>query len=149
MIIINLQKVNVVKYIIPNKKKFKKWMFPIFLKKKTYAITIRIVNKYEIQRLNLIYRKKNTYTNVLTFPYNIPLQNNIKFIGDIVICAHVIYQEAYEQNKKIEHHWAHITIHSALHLLGYHHYDNYHLKKMEQLEIMYMNILGYSNPYII
>uniref|UniRef100_A0A1A9Z1C1 CN hydrolase domain-containing protein n=1 Tax=Glossina pallidipes TaxID=7398 RepID=A0A1A9Z1C1_GLOPL len=40
---------------------------------------------------------------------------------DLVICNKVIKEEAHQQKKTIDAHWAHIVIHGTLHLLGYDH----------------------------
>ena len=42
-------------------------------------------------------------------------------LGDIVICAAVVNQEAQEQGKSTTAHWAHMVVQHALHLLGYDH----------------------------
>lgn len=114
-----------------------------------HHITICIVNKYKMQKLNLLYRKKNNPTNVLSFPLNYSFNQKVKFIGDIVLCEDIIYEESIKQKKLLIAHWAHIIIHGALHLKGYDHILKNQAKKMENLEIKFMNTLGYKNPYII
>ena len=42
-------------------------------------------------------------------------------IGDLVICAPVVATEAKQQHKDLQTHWAHMTVHGVLHLLGYTH----------------------------
>ena len=44
-------------------------------------------------------------------------------------------------------HWAHITIHGILHLLGYDHIKNSDAKKMEALEEEILKNLNIKNPY--
>src|ERR1019366_1484975 len=43
------------------------------------------------------------------------------FVGELVICAPVVAHEALSQGKSLESHWAHMTIHGVLHLLGFDH----------------------------
>jgi probable rRNA maturation factor len=68
-------------------------------------------------------------------------------LGDLVLCDEVINREAAEQAKPRAHHWAHITIHGVLHLLGYDHIDEGDAEIMEALEIQKLNGLAIPNPY--
>ncbi len=68
-------------------------------------------------------------------------------IGDLVICAPVVEREAAEQDKPAEAHWAHMTVHGVLHLLGYDHMDDAEAEVMEAEEIRILQSLGYSDPY--
>lgn len=106
------------------------------------TITIRIVDREEMKQLNETYRHKQGTTNVLSFPYDLP-----GMLGDIVICADVVNQEAEEQQKSQEAHWAHMVIHGVCHLLGYDHETDDEAEIMEALEINMMNTLGFANPY--
>jgi probable rRNA maturation factor len=113
------------------------------------AITIRIVDKPESAELNKLYRKKTGPTNVLSFPFdssNIIDDNNL--LGDLVICAPLLIEEAQTQNKTIEAHWAHLIIHGTLHLLGYDHQNDEEATVMETKEITILAQLGYTNPYL-
>ncbi|NVK22125.1 MAG: rRNA maturation RNase YbeY [Kangiellaceae bacterium] len=119
-----------------------------------HELTIRIVEPMESQQLNNDYRQKNKPTNVLSFPFEIPdgfaqlagLDKDI--LGDLVICAAVVEQEAEQQNKPLMSHWAHMVIHGCLHLLGYDHINEQEAQEMESLEIELLAILGIDNPYI-
>ena len=68
--------------------------------------------------LNQTYRDKAGPTNVLAFPANLPAELAQSLLGDIVICAPVVQAEATAQGKKLTAHWAHMTVHGTLHLLG-------------------------------
>lgn len=110
-------------------------------------LSIRIVDNGESQELNQRYRGIDKPTNVLSFACEIPEEVDINLLGDLVICHTVVEQEAKEQNKSIESHWAHMVIHGTLHLLGYDHIDDHEAEDMEKLETDIMNALGYENPY--
>ncbi|BGI51518.1 MAG: rRNA maturation RNase YbeY [Buchnera aphidicola (Ceratovacuna japonica)] len=139
---INIKKKYNAKHFYPKKKLILKWLKIIF--KKKVEINIVMVKKSEMKKINLKYKKKNIPTNVLSFSFKKKnfLKNN--FIGDIIICNSIIYEESVQQKKTLISHWAHIIIHGSLHLLGLRHNKN---KEMENLEKKIMKKLGYKNPY--
>ena len=116
---------------------------------KSAEMTIRIVDKKESAKLNANYRHKNKPTNVLSFPFDLPKEafKNSPLLGDIIICAEVVNQEAQEQHKSPHAHWAHMVIHGVFHLLGFDHQTKRDAKVMESLEIKIMQTLGFANPY--
>lgn len=111
-------------------------------------ISIRIVERQEIQTLNKQYRHKDKATNVLSFPADLPEDCEIELLGDIAICADVVEDEAEQQNKTLHAHWSHMVIHGVLHLLGYDHIDDDDAKQMEEKEISILDELGFANPYL-
>lgn len=112
-------------------------------------MTIRVVDTVEMTELNIHYRHKTGPTNVLSFPYDMTtdLADEPPLLGDIVICAAVVQQEAQEQKKSPTAHWAHMVIHGTLHLLGYDHEIPTDADKMESIEITILKELGFPNPY--
>lgn len=121
--------------------------------KKDAELSIRLVNAQESQQLNHQYRGKDKPTNVLSFEFQAPIGIqgglDINLLGDLVICASVVEQEAKQQNKAIFDHWCHMVVHGCLHLLGYDHITNEEAEIMEQLEIDILHQLGINNPYIV
>lgn len=113
----------------------------------TAELTIRLVDVPESQTLNLTYRSKDKPTNVLSFPFEAPPGMDLPLLGDLVICVGVVEQEATEQNKPLQAHWAHMVIHGCLHLLGYDHIIDEEAEEMESLETQLIEGLGFSNPY--
>lgn len=113
-----------------------------------FDMTIRIVDIDEGRQLNLTYRQKDYATNVLSFPFEAPEEVDINLLGDIIICAPVVANEAHEQHKSERSHWAHLTIHGTLHLLGFDHIDPEEADTMEAIEVNAMTSLGFSDPYI-
>ena len=139
---------------VPSMYRFKKWVSTV-LPHQAVALTIRIVDVAEIQQLNKDYRNKNKPTNVLSFPSESPDDSfwddfllNEPYLGDIVICAQVVCDEALQQEKAIIAHWAHLTLHGVLHLLGYDHENDEEAHVMETKEIALLAELGYPNPYV-
>lgn len=114
-------------------------------------ITVRVVDAEESRQLNHEYRDKDRATNVLSFPNELPdfLREQLEVLplGDLVICVPVVVAEAAEQNKELRQHWAHLTIHGVLHLLGFDHAEDDEAEAMEAMEISALKQLGISNPY--
>ena len=106
-------------------------------------LTVRIVDATEGRSLNRDYRKKDYATNVLTFDY---AQEPI-VSADLVLCAPVVAQEAKEQHKTLEEHYAHLLIHGALHAQGWDHELDEDAQVMELRESEIMARLGFANPY--
>ena len=107
---------------------------------KVTDVTIRVVAASEARRLNLAYRNRDYATNALAFAY-------APGCGDIVLCAQVLAREAREQGKSLHAHYAHLTVHAILHLLGYKHARTADAAQMEWTEIRILKQLGYPDPY--
>ncbi|BBP46721.1 endoribonuclease YbeY [Thiosulfatimonas sediminis] len=118
----------------------------------TVEMVVRIVDGAESQALNNDYRGMDKPTNVLSFPFEQPpglleLGEELPYLGDLVICADVVADEAREQNKPLEAHWAHMIVHGTLHLQGYDHIEEVEALEMENLERDIMHALGFDDPY--
>ncbi|PCJ35212.1 MAG: rRNA maturation RNase YbeY [Cellvibrionales bacterium] len=111
-------------------------------------ISVRIVSAAESAELNLHYRGKEGPTNVLSFPADIPDFVESALLGDIVICAAIVRQEATEQHKTLEAHWAHMLVHGTLHLLGHDHIEEADAETMEALETSVLCKLNFPPPYL-
>jgi probable rRNA maturation factor len=115
------------------------------------VIGIRLIDETESSELNGQYRGKPCPTNVLSFAHELP--DDIldalgeEPLGDLAICAPVVAREAVEQGKEIQDHWAHLTIHGTLHLLGHDHQQDDEAEAMEALEVRILEGFGINNPY--
>jgi len=109
--------------------------------------TIRIVGIKESAALNKQYRNKEGATNVLSFPFDSPVEMDIDLLGDLVICAPLVISEAKQQGKSAELHWAHLIVHGCLHLLGYEHQLETEAEQMEELERLILGKMGHTDPY--
>ena len=110
-------------------------------------VSLRLVDIDEMTALNESYRGKNGPTNVLSFPSDLPDELAIALVGDIVICAPVVRAEARQQGKPLRAHWAHMTVHGTLHLLGYDHVEEDEAQTMEGLETAILASLNFPCPY--
>jgi probable rRNA maturation factor len=139
-------------------------------------VSLRIVSAEESRQLNRDYRGKDKPTNVLSFPMQmdelqLPVDltpDNLTpddpaetehseelsaadthwlMLGDLAICAEVVAEEAQQQHKSLQAHWAHMLVHGLLHLQGYDHIEEDEAQRMEQLETHIMQQLGFPDPY--
>ncbi|EAQ97370.1 rRNA maturation RNase YbeY [Congregibacter litoralis] len=112
-----------------------------------WEAALRIVDEAEMQQLNAQYRARNTPTNVLSFPADLPADVTLNLLGDIVICAPVVKKEATNQGKPLAAHWDHMLVHGVLHLLGFDHESDAEATHMESLETQALATLGWPCPY--
>ncbi|MDR9432242.1 MAG: rRNA maturation RNase YbeY [Spiribacter sp.] len=132
----------------PEAAQFETWVAAALLGRRDAAeLAIRVVDASESQALNRDYRDKDTATNVLSFPAELPEEVDLALLGDLVICAPIVAREAAEQGKTQEAHWAHLTVHGVLHLLGYDHMTSVEAEHMEMIEREVLAKLGYASPY--
>jgi len=127
--------------VLPTRQQFRRWVRAAL--QQDLQCTLRVVDEVEGHMLNKDYRGKDYATNVLTFVYD----DTQPLSGDIVICAPVVEKEAAEQGKQLLAHYAHMTVHSVLHLQGYDHENETDALAMETLETALMRKLGYPVPY--
>ena len=137
---------------VPDNDQFQLWVdAALDGKSNQFSLSIRIVDETEAQSFNRDYRNKDYATNVLSFPAELPegLPTVIRQsqMGDLLICAQVVAHEATEQRRSETDHWAHLTIHGVLHLLGYDHEQADEADVMESLETEILAKLGISDPY--
>ncbi len=106
------------------------------------------MNDFLIRKFNKQYRKQNKYTDVLTFISNLKKNGVIEKHCDIIMSAETILNDAKKNNKNFYDHFAHIIIHSILHINGYSHKDKKNFLIMQNKEIKILHKLGLSNPYL-
>ena len=132
---------------LPDRQNFEAWVEAALLQKfSNFEQTIRVVGQSESRTLNLHFRGSDKPTNVLSF---VAEDEYLDYdcLGDLVICGPIVEQEAIQQNKLPQAHWAHMVIHGMLHLQGYDHQADAEADEMEALEIKILSTLGISNPY--
>ena len=132
---------------LPDDDHFRVWAGAALSEQEQATLTIRLVDREEARTLNARYRGKDEPTNVLAFPAELPEQIGLPLLGDIVMCAPLVAEQAAAQGKAVEAHWAHLTIHGVLHLLGFDHQLPDQAAVMEAREIDLLESLGIPNPY--
>ena len=150
---------------VPEPDVLQRWAEAAYLGQTPAIVSMLITTSEEIQQLNKQYRDKDKPTNVLSFPMELPegvpeklpeelarevseeLLQDVSLLGDIALCAPVIRQEAVQQSKTEDEHWAHMVVHGMLHLQGYDHIEDAEAEVMEGLEVKILDRLGFSDPY--
>lgn len=124
--------------------------------KKNIKISLLFTDDDEIALLNSRFRGKLAPTNVLSFPdkqlnckelLSISWPYNI-YLGDIAFSITALLNEAKDLNITPITHFAHLFIHSVLHLLGFDHESDEESKYMELYEIKTLEQLNIPNPYL-
>ncbi len=138
---------------VPAATSFRKWAAAALAGRiREVDLAIRLVGTREGRALNRHYRGRDYATNVLSFPAELPegLPKDVRLplLGDLVLCAPVVAREAKEQGKPLNAHYAHLTVHGCLHLLGWDHEDAREAEAMEQLEREILAALGLPDPYL-
>ena len=85
-------------------------------------VCVLITDAEEIQRLNAAYRNMDRVTDVLTFPAwegDAILSPPDGYLGDVAICYERAEEQAQEYGHSLERELAFLSVHGALHLLGY------------------------------
>lgn len=134
---------------IPGAEEFQRWAESSLAGFRLAAsVAIRVVDEEESQDLNHRYRGRNRPTNVLSFPAEDLPGEWANFLGDLVICAPVVREEAEAAGIPHADHWAHLTIHGCLHLLGFDHESDDEAERMEALETELLARFGIPDPYV-
>ncbi|MDO4878641.1 MAG: rRNA maturation RNase YbeY [Neisseria sp.] len=138
---------------LPSERDFYRWAWQaVKLRYRRADISLLLLDEEPARICNRDYRGKDYATNVLSFAldegeavFHPALSEGLH--GDLVICPQVVFREAAEQGKQPGQHFAHLTIHGVLHLMGYDHLDDDEAVEMESLEIRLLNQLAYPDPY--
>ncbi|MBX3699856.1 MAG: rRNA maturation RNase YbeY [Dokdonella sp.] len=134
---------------VPLRRSFQRWLdaIPQLRRRRSAELAIVIVGAADGRDFNRRYRGRDYATNVLSFPYQRLPGDRCGLLGDLVLCAPVIAREARAQGKRARDHYAHLTIHGVLHLLGHDHEDDAQAQRMEALERRILASLDIADPY--
>ena len=133
---------------VPESTYFDRWANALKYKNEC-DVTIKITTPDEMRDYNKLYKNQDKVSDTLAFPAeNITVENKI-ILGDIVMCAKKINSDSELYNKKKIERWAHLTIHSLLHIYGYDHETVTSRNKMENIEIDILKGFNIFDPYKI
>ena len=139
---------NVENEFVPKSNDFKEWL-KAFEYKEQAEINIKIVTPKEMRNFNKLYKNEDKVSDTLAFPFeNFTIEDKV-ILGDIAMCANKINIDSDLYSKKKIDRWAHLTIHSVLHILGYTHENINNRKQMENKEISILKKFNIFNPYEI
>ncbi len=132
---------------VPAAEDFERWLLLAALAERCAGarLALAVVDEEEGRRLHARHLGGARASNVLAFPPATPAPP--AFLGDLVLCAPVVRREARRQGKSLEAHYAHLTLHGFLHLLGYRHERTAERRRMERRERTLLAALGYPDPY--
>jgi probable rRNA maturation factor len=109
---------------------------------KDSEVSIMIVDNSYIQELNLIYRKQNRPTDVLSFAMNeltddepdYDSSEELNILGDIVVSLEQASLQSNEYGHSLERELGYLVAHGMLHLMGYDHETDEEARVMRSLE---------------
>jgi probable rRNA maturation factor len=136
---------------VPDERTFEKWVRAALQgrRSKRRQVNIQLFDLVQARQINKTFTGKDYATNVLSFPYEPLPGEKTAVLGDIVICPSVVESEAKEQGKRLRDHYAHLTVHGVLHLLGFNHQDEADATRMEDQERLVLATFGIGDPYEI
>ena len=134
---------------VPDERTFEKWVRAALQgrRSKRRQINIQLFDPVQAREINKTFTGKDYATNVLSFPYEPLRGEKTALLGDMVICPFVVETEAKEQGKRLRDHYAHLTVHGVLHLLGFDHRDEAEATRMEDQERLVLSGFGIADPY--
>lgn len=109
-------------------------------------VSVTFVDDQYIHQLNLDYRGVDRPTDVLSFALDegeeMPQVATEHILGDIIISLETAKRQAEEYNHTLGREIAFLTVHGALHLLGYDHQTAEDTKLMREKEELVLTQLG-------
>lgn len=111
-------------------------------------LSIVLSSDGEVRTLNRDYRKKDSPTNVLSFPSG--LASGVGYtdmLGDVILAFETVSMEAARDGKSLDSHLRHLVVHGVLHLLGYDHETEDEAEEMERREVEILAGFGIPDPY--
>ncbi len=124
----------------------------------TVSISLNFVSEQQIAALNKNFRGIEKSTDVLSFPnLNKKVNENLKkfekernfddnllFLGDIVICKNIAKRQAKEYGHSMKREVCFLALHGLLHLLGYDHIEKEDEALMQKTAEEILNKFGVS-----
>lgn len=113
-------------------------------------VSVSFADNEEIKKLNAEHRGKDVETDVLSFPifekgdYRANEETGTVTLGDIVISIEKAVEQSRLFGHSLQREIAFLTVHSMLHLLGYHHEEGgiqeVHMREREELILKQLGV---------
>ena len=108
--------------------------------RRTEIISLALVGKAEIKKLNKKFRKKDEATDVLSFELQ-PAGSKEGCFGEIIICPDIVKENAEKYGVSQKSEMLKVFVHGILHLCGYdHEISKKEADEMERLQEKYLGI---------
>jgi probable rRNA maturation factor len=105
-----------------------RWLASVAPARARGAMTVAIVSDARVRALNRQFRKKDTATDVLSFP-----SEDRGYLGDVVIASGVAARQAQDAGHPLRTEVRVLALHGLLHLLGYdHEHDDGRMARLER-----------------
>ena len=118
----------------------------VLAQKKEFELSILLTDDATIKNINADWRKKDTATNVLSFPMNDDDPIN-PMLGDIIISMDTAKQEAAEKQHPLQAYIIRLLVHGFVHLLGYDHEESDEaFDTMRAMENTFLEKLSIDEP---
>lgn len=132
-------------------------MHPQLPPAKGYELSLLLTSDAEIQTMNAQYRHQDRPTDVLAFAaleVDFPKSHELHpptllTLGDIVISVETADRQAQQQRHSLSYELAWLAAHGFLHLLGWDHPDDEHLRRMWEQQEMLLQTAGIAVEGII
>ena len=136
---------------VPIARSFEQWVHAALATRRRgrAEVNIALLGERAARDLNRRFRGKDYATNVLSFPHEPLPGERSALLGDLAICPAIVAREAREQDKEMRDHFAHLTVHGVLHLLGYDHENERDAAIMEAIECAVLAPFGVNDPYVL
>jgi probable rRNA maturation factor len=134
---------------LPANASFERWVHEVLdaTRSMRRQVNIALFDEADARGLNRRDRGKDYATNILSYRYEPLPGEKSGLLGDLAICPAVVMREASAQGKPLRDHYAHLTVHGVLHLLGHDHETRAEAERMEALERRILARLGIPDPY--
>ncbi len=126
-----------ISFILKDKIRIRKWLNVVISeeKKRPWYINFIFCSDDYLFELNRTYLKQETFTDILTFPY----QDDKNIIsGDIFISINRVKENANDFNQDFDNELLRVMVHGILHLVGYSDYGTKEKKIMTKREDYYL-----------
>lgn len=93
----------------------------LYIGKPEADVSVQLCGDAAVKKLNRAYRGKDTTTDVLSFPTDMPIGEGTFDLGDLVLSIPQIIRQATQHHIDTKEECVRMLVHGTLHLAGYNH----------------------------